>query len=170
MKTGLQWVSLTFLSSNEKYLFLHEQTNKQSLFKNKYNFSRIQIWFRLHAVQEMWMASLITTVECLSVVSHFWCCGEHLGFIWYPLFCHNNDLFIWCVFYVGRNNDRGSVDQNSVDRNCVLSLDRIFFKASEQSGRNDWIGYDERMIARVFFFFTYLPFKIGLPQIPTNSR
>jgi hypothetical protein len=43
-------------------------------------------------------------------------------------------------------------------------------KNSEQSGRNDWIGYDERMIARVFFFFTYLAFKICLQQIPTNSR
>jgi hypothetical protein len=36
--------------------------------------------------------------------------------------------------------------------------------------RNDWIGYDERMIACVLFFFTYLAFKLGLPQIPTNSR
>jgi hypothetical protein len=56
------------------------------------------------------------------------------------------------------------------ERHLLTCVKKNLNNQNNQEGRNDWIGYDERMIARVFFFFTYLALTIGLPQIPRNSR
>jgi hypothetical protein len=55
------------------------------------------------------------------------------------------------------------------ERHVLTCVNINLNNQNNQEGRNDWIGYDERK-ALVFFLFTYLALKIGLPQIPRKSR